>query len=76
MGGGGMKGAFDPLPGAGEGGQELGRRVCGLDRFQHVEPPAKCYPYVTQTITLSIQTFLSYCKYWWAALGSNQRLPD
>ena len=54
MGGGGRKGSFDPLPGAGEGGQELGRRVRGLDRFQHVEPPAKCYPCVTQTVVLFI----------------------
>ena len=44
------KGSFDPLTGTGKGGQELGRRVHGLDRFHHVESPAKCYPCVTQNV--------------------------
>ena len=60
MGGGGMKGSFDPLPGAGEGGQELGRRVRGLDRFQHVETPAKCYPFVTQNILAYSLSLISH----------------
>ena len=64
MGGGGIKGSFDPLAGTGEGGQELGRRVHGLDRFHHVESPAKCYPCVTHNVLVYSLSLLSYCKKW------------
>ena len=48
MGGGGMKGSFDPLTVAGEGGQELGQRVRGSQQFPARRTPCEvlpiCYP--------------------------------